>query len=118
MQKKVRPVSLRPMTREQKRWLAATIFLFVVFMAVGWYFTVARVLQKSFKDSQQTISVKVDQTKQQFIGEDDLGQKSQETFDKMKAFFEQAKQTLENKQKAEQAILDNVKEELKQTSTQ
>lgn len=117
MQKKVRPVSLRPMSREQKGWLAATIFLFVVFMCVGWYFTVARVLQKSFRDSQQTISVQVDQTKQQFMGEDDLGQKSRETIDKLKAFFEQAKQSLENKQKAEQVILDKVKEELKQTST-
>lgn len=113
-----KPRSLRPMSREQKRWLAATIFLFVVFMAVGWYFTVARVLQKSFKDSRQTISAQMDQTKQQFVGEEDLEQKSRETIDKMKAFFEQIKQSLENKQKAEQAILENVKEELKQTSTQ
>ena len=112
------PRSLKPMTREQKLWLAATIFLFVVFMAVGWYYTVARTLQKAFQESQETVSVQVNQTKEQFIGEEDLGQKSRETFDKMKAFFERAKESFENKQKAEQVILEKVKEELKQSSTQ
>lgn len=87
-------------------------------MAVGWYFTVARALKRSISASQQSISTQFDQTKKQIAGEEDLGKKSQETVDKLKGFFQQTKTYLENKQKAEQAILDNVKEELKQSSTQ
>lgn len=116
MQKRVKPVSLRPMTREQKLWLTLTILLFVVFMAVGWYYTVAQALKKSFAESHQTISVQLDQTKQQFVGKEDLGQKTQEAFKNMTEFFENTKQFLEQKQKAEQVILENVKEELKQSS--
>ncbi|OGL77838.1 hypothetical protein A3E97_02675 [Candidatus Uhrbacteria bacterium RIFCSPHIGHO2_12_FULL_47_12] len=106
------------MTKEQKLWLVLTILLFVVFMAVGWYFTVAQALKRSIQDSKQTISLELGETKQQVIGDEDVGKKTQETIDKMKDFFGNIKQYLENKQQAEQAILENVKEELKQSSTQ
>ncbi|MCX6714462.1 MAG: hypothetical protein NTX72_01470 [Candidatus Uhrbacteria bacterium] len=117
MQKRVKPVSLRPMTREQKLWLALTILLFVVLMAVGWYYTVAQTLKRTFAESHKTISVQIDETKQQFVGKEDLAQKTQEAFGNMTRFFQNANQFLEQKQQAEQVILDNVKEELKQPST-
>lgn len=105
------------MSKEQKIWLTATIILFVLFMSVGWYFTVARALQKSFKATHVEISGQLSRTKETLIGKQDIGQKTQESVDKVKAVFQKAAQSLEKSKKAENAIIDNVKEELKKTST-
>ncbi len=104
------------MSREQKLWLVCTTVLFIAFMAVGWDFTVARILARSIQDSHQIFSAQLDQTKQKFIGDESIGQKTRGTFQKVKDVFQKTKQSFEEKQKAEQAILDQVKEELKISS--
>lgn len=117
MQKRVKPVSLRPMPKEQKIWLVATIVLFVVFASVGWYFTVARAIEKSFRASHQELSGQFNQTKDVFVGDQDLGKKTQETTDKLKSFFQNVSDQITQRKQVEQAAIENVKEQMKQSST-
>lgn len=105
------------MSNEQKIWLVATIILFVVFAAVGWSYTVARALQKSFKETHTEFSGQLNKTKDVFVGDQDLGKKTQETTGKIKSIFQNVAEELTQRKQAEQAVLQNVKEELKQTST-
>lgn len=105
------------MPAAQKMWLTGTIVLFVILIAFGWYFTVAQALQRSIRESHQSISGQFDQTKQVLMKKDGVGQTTQENLDKMKTYFQNVTQDLKDKQAAEQAILDNVKEQIKQTST-
>lgn len=111
---RVKPRALRPMSRSQFFWLVATIILFLVFMAVGWSMTVARALKAPMNASKQSISVQVDQTKQKILGEQNVQQKAQQVTDRVKAFFQDRKQSLEEIEQTEQVILDTVKEDLNQ----
>ena len=99
MANRPRPRSLRPMPKEQKIWLVATIILFVIFAMVGWSVTVGRALKKSFQASRVEISGQLNTTKDAIVGDQDLGQKTKETSQKMQSFFQ------------------NINEEITQSST-
>ena len=57
------------MSREQKKWLLATIVLVVLSVSFGWYFTVARAIKASFQESRQQISGQLQETHQVFFGD-------------------------------------------------
>jgi hypothetical protein len=104
------------MSKEQRYWFVGTIILFVLFMSVGWYLTVARVLQKTLKGSGTQISTQLNETKKTFVGEQDVGKKVQDTIQNVKSLFTKEPTSLEA-EKTEQTVLDNLKEEIKKTST-
>jgi hypothetical protein len=116
MPQRTKPRSLRPMSKEQKYWFVGTIILFVLFMSVGWYFTVARVLQQTLKGSGTHISTQLSETKKAFVGEQDVGKKVQDTIQNVKSLFTKEIKSPEE-QNVEQTVLDNLKEEIKKTST-
>lgn len=117
MKPKVKPISLRPMSKEQKKWLAMTTLLVVVFIGIGWFMTVGRMIQRSFSQSRSVFSGNFQDVKETVEQNTNLNKSVAKAKEEMAQLLKTYTENLEKKRQIEEKTLSNIKEQMNQTRT-
>lgn len=113
MQKRPKPVSLRPISHKQKMWLYGFMILFVVVIIIGWYLTVGKIISQSFAEIQQNANKTISTAKEKVVENGNPIDEVKDATQKIKNSIAEKKVEAQKIQTAKEAVIRQLSEEIK-----
>jgi len=116
-QKRPKPISLRPLSASEKRWMWGTIVLCVLFVVVGWVFTVGRILHVQVGDAKQEVVSSFQETGGRMKDVKATKEQMQQVVGRLKDGVQERAEFFQAEAAAQAAVIDQVKTQIQQQST-
>lgn len=116
MGQRPKPVSLRPMSSSEKKWMWGTIIVCLLLIVVGWVFTVGRVVKNQLNIAKTELTQSVMNTSQNALIGSGAKDEIKQDVGLIKKAIDDQKKILETEEQAKNVVINQMKEQIQNQS--
>ena len=111
-----KPVSLRPMSVSEKKWMWGTVIVCLLLIVVGWILTVGRVVKNQFNLAKIELTQSVAKTSQNALINSGAQDEIKQDIDLVKQAIAEREKYIQEQEQAKNTVINKMKEQIQNQS--